>query len=152
MTKLERQLAETFKAARWFRSEGQPSCPGCYDGRDLDPPTPIDGQPGLFRYHCRACDRTFSDLSDTPFRSNRRSILWWAHLLLGGDAQAVTHAKLGASQTRRILAAAPVAGRWAVALAQAGIDVTVLRRAIDQQQRAAGSVPVRQPRGRGARR
>lgn len=148
MTKLERQLAETFKAARWFRTEGHASCPGCYDGQDLAA-LPLAGQPGLCHYHCEACGRRFSDVSDTPLRANKRPLLWWAHLLLGGDAQAVTHAKLGAASTRRILGASPVAGRWALALAQAGIEVTVLRRAIDQQLRAAGTVPSRQPRGHG---
>ncbi|MCS6290387.1 MAG: hypothetical protein H8K10_15635 [Nitrospira sp.] len=152
MTKLERQLAETFRAARWFRAEGRPSCPCCYDGADLDDPQPLEGHPGLYWYHCRVCARTFSDLSDTPMRSGKRALLWWAHLLLGGDAQAVTHAKIGSATMRRHLSISPVAGRWAHALAQSGIEVQTLRAAIDRQQAATGTAPARQPRGKGAKR
>lgn len=152
MTTLERQLAETFRAARWFRTEGRPSCPGCYDGRDLDSPQPLAGHPGLFVYRCQACPRAFSDLSDTPFRSGKRSLLWWAHLLLGGDAQAVTRAKLGAAELRRHLGSSPMAGRWANALCHAGIEVPALRAALDRQLALTGAALARQPRGIGAKR
>lgn len=83
MTKLERQLAETFRAARWSESDGRPVCPGCYDQRSVvaDQP-PRSGQPGLQTYSCRDCHTRWSDVSGTVLTRSSRPLREWAIALL----------------------------------------------------------------------
>lgn len=83
MTKLERQLAETFKAARWAESQGRPICPSCYDHQSVVPDrSPRSGQPGLQTYSCRDCHARWSDVSGTVLTSSSRPLRDWAIALL----------------------------------------------------------------------
>lgn len=86
MTALERQLAKTFRAARWAVTGGVPGCPDCFDGDDLDPPTPDPLTPGLSRYRCTVCQTEFSDVKGTVFQTSKPVLLaLWAYLVLLGD-------------------------------------------------------------------
>ena len=86
MTALDRQLAKTFRAARWSASNGLPICPDCFDGNDLDTPTPDPLTPGLSRYRCTVCKTEFSDVKGTVFQTTKPvSLALWAYLVLLGD-------------------------------------------------------------------
>lgn len=88
MTKLERQLAETFRAARWAESHGRPVCPSCYDGQSVE----IDdqarrGRHGLNYYVCHDCIARFSDISGTVMAGTQRPLRDWAIALLASTGQ-----------------------------------------------------------------
>ena len=82
MTKLERQLAETFKAARWAESEGRPVARAVTTTRAWLPTTPRSGQPGLHTYLCRDCGSRFSDISGTVLARSCVPLRLWAIALL----------------------------------------------------------------------
>lgn len=83
MTKLERQLAETFKAARWAESQGRPVCPSCYDHKSVRADkAPRSGQPGLHTYFCLDCRARLSDVSGTILSHTWRPLRDWALSLL----------------------------------------------------------------------
>lgn len=146
MTTLDRKLADTFRAARWDASAGAPACPGCYDGHDLADPAPLAEFPGLYQYHCHACHKRFSDISDTPLRRRRQPLLWWAHAALDGDVQAVTPKPIATWQVRALLRNSPTMTRWAEQLHALGIDAQPLRQRLEQQLAQAGAQPARQPK------
>ena len=86
MTALDRQLAQTFRAARWAESGGLPVCQDCFDGLDLDQPVPDPLTPGLSRYRCGVCTTEFSDVKGTVFRTVKPvSLALWGYLVLLGD-------------------------------------------------------------------
>jgi hypothetical protein len=83
MTKLERQLAETFLAARWAESHGRPVCPSCYDGQAVEADEQArSGRRGLSTYLCRDCITRFSDTSGTVLAGSQRPLRDWAIALL----------------------------------------------------------------------
>lgn len=89
MTKLERQLAETFRAARWEESHGRPVCPSCYDHQSvIADKQPRSGPPGLSTYFCRDCRTRLSDVSGTILAGTWRPLLEWALTLLMTDIPA----------------------------------------------------------------
>ena len=91
MTALDRQLAKTFRAARWFASSGAPVCPDCFDGLDLEKPVPDPLTPGLSRYRCGVCHTEFSDVKGTVFQTTRPwPLACWAYLVLLGDPGVLT--------------------------------------------------------------
>jgi hypothetical protein len=82
---VDTQLAEHFRAARWADSGGEPSCPKCFDGRDVRQGyRPLKGQPHLRVYHCRCCKYFFSDRIGTPLEHTVCPLAIWAFILLGG--------------------------------------------------------------------
>jgi transposase-like protein len=88
MTALDRTLATTFRAARW--PEGRPVCPSCFDGDDLDKPTPDPYIPELSRYRCLVCHGRFSDVKGTAFRvCVPASLAILAHLVLAQDPRLI---------------------------------------------------------------
>ena len=68
MTALDRTLAQTFRAARWAATNGNPVCPSCFDGADLEKPKPDPFTPELSRYSCTVCRRKFSDVLGTAYQ------------------------------------------------------------------------------------
>lgn len=96
MTKLERQLAETFRAARWEENHGRPVCPSCYDHRSVRPDTRTRSGPvGLHTYACCDCAARFSDISGTVLARSSSPLRTWAIALLmeagRKDWQVVNH-------------------------------------------------------------
>lgn len=97
---LDRTLAQTFRAARWAESNGEPVCPTCFEGDALIvDKAPRLAHPGLKSYRCRDCQARFSDLSGTPLRGSTSSLRDWALALLtlGGQPTALQ----GAGKTAR---------------------------------------------------
>jgi len=83
VTTLDRQLAQTFRAARWIGTLGKPVCPDCFDGDALlVDESPRLGHAGLKSYRCRDCNTRFSDLSGTPLRGSSFSLRDWAIALM----------------------------------------------------------------------
>jgi len=84
---METALAETFRQARWFRTDGQPACSECYDGADLE----LDESPqqrrtiraGCRVYFCRPCGHRFTDCTGTPLAKSHASYRDWAVVVLG---------------------------------------------------------------------
>lgn len=99
MTPIERQLAKTFRAARWAESGGQPVCPDCFEGDALvvDQPARLK-QPGLHSYRCRDCNQRFSDLSGTPLRGSAQSLREWALALLTLNGGPTEVRRIGVTQ------------------------------------------------------
>lgn len=88
MRKLERQLADTFKAARWAESHGRPVCPSCYDGQAVEADDQArSGRRGLSTYLCRDCVTRFADTSGTVLAGSRRPLRDWAIALLAPTGQ-----------------------------------------------------------------
>lgn len=90
MTALDRQLAQTFRAVRWPATQGRPVCPSCFDGADLEPPTPDPCTPELSRYRCLVCHVQFSDVKGTAFKvCVPAPLAILAHLVLGEDPRRI---------------------------------------------------------------
>ena len=133
MTALNRQLATTFRAARWHASHGLPVCPDCFDGLDLEKPVPDPLTPGLSRYRCGVCHTEFSDVKGTVFQTAKPvPLALWAYLVLLGDP-----ARLDGLTSRRIkrcweLSAktklADLALNWREQLEAAGLTTERLRK------------------------
>lgn len=132
MTALDRQLARTFRAARWAESGGQPVCRFCFDGADLRAPEPDRLTLGLQRYHCAVCRLDFSDTAQTCYATLKPvPLALWAYLTLHGDPR-----RLGWSerQVQRCFdLAAKTKGQvlpalWRVALQDANVTAESLRR------------------------
>jgi transposase-like protein len=51
-------------------------CPRC-QGQDVYPWGNYHYRPGLKRYWCHGCRRTFNDLTHTPFAQSKRSLSYW---------------------------------------------------------------------------
>ena len=148
MTKLERQLADTFKAARWAESQGRSICPSCYDHRSVgaDRP-PRSGQPGLDTYYCRDCGTRFSDISGTVLSRSFVPLRVWAIALLM-DQQTHDWRFLGSAtgiapvRLRTIWAkwqqGSRLAPAWTKALADAGLTFDHLLNTDRHTTRSAG--------------
>lgn len=90
MTALDRTLATTFRAARWASTAGNPACPDCFDGADLEKPTPDPFTPELSRYRCTVCCRKFADVKGTVFQVRSPAPLAiLAHLVLVRDPRLI---------------------------------------------------------------
>lgn len=86
MTALDRLLAKTFRAARWESTGGVAGCPDCFDGDDLEQPTPDPMTPGLARYRCKLCYTRFSDVKGTVLETRKPvPLALWAYLVLHGN-------------------------------------------------------------------
>lgn len=141
MTALDRQLAQTFRAARWAATNGNPVCPSCFDGADLEKPTPDPCTPELSRYRCLVCHVKFSDVKGTAFKvCVPAPLAILAHLVLAQDPRVIE----GLSPTevnrywgtierirRSVLAAA-----WRGELERAAITLARLAKQIRAQRRA----------------
>lgn len=85
MTALERQLASTFRAARWAASHGKPVCAKCYDAADVrDGYASIEARGELGRHFCACCKYHFGDATGTPLQHTSRPLALWAFVALGG--------------------------------------------------------------------
>lgn len=141
MTALDRQLAETFRAARWAESGGKPVCPSCFDGVDLKKPVPDPLTPGLARYECTVCHVTFSDVKGTAFYSTKPvPLALWAYLVLHGDPAELQWRE---HELRRCwylaprIKTAPLAAAWREHLEQTSITVERVRRVLIRPPEAA---------------
>lgn len=142
MTTLDRQLAKTFRAARWQASNDLPVCPDCFDGLDLEKPVPDPLTPGLSRYRCGVCRTEFSDVKGTVFQTTHPvPLALWAYLVLLGDP-----GRLAGLTSRRIrrcwdlfakVKLAALALDWRAHLEHAALTAERLRTYLDQQQRSA---------------
>lgn len=131
MTQLERQLAETFKAARWAESHGRPVCPSCYDHKSVRADKqPRSGQPGLHTYFCLDCASRLSDTSGTVLSRSCVPLRLWAIALLMdrqthdwrflGSATGVNPARLRALWAKW-QQGSRLAPAWTKALTEAGL-------------------------------
>jgi hypothetical protein len=141
MTTLDKQLAQTFRAARWGAT-GQPACPSCFDGADLATPTADPLTPGLSRYRCTVCNQDFSDVKDTVFATRKPvPLALWAYVVLLGDPRRIdgfTDREVARCSDLTARAKhAPLWGLWRAELEQAGITVERLRRALARHPEAA---------------
>lgn len=141
MTALDRQLAKTFRWARWQESAGRPVCADCFDGDDLAEPTDDPLTPGLSRYRCTVCHTEFSDTKGTVFVTTKPvELRLWAYLVLCGDPR-----RLGGDdkQVQRCFdLVAKLKGRtlpalWREQLEAAGITTERIRKTFSATRRAA---------------
>lgn len=142
MIALDRQVANTFRATRWVRSEGAPVCPDCFDGLDLEEPVPDPLTPGLSRYRCTVCHVEFSDVKGTVFQTSKPvSLSLWAYLILLGDP-----ARLDGLTSRQVkrcwelsakIKTVPLALDWRAELEASGMTAERIRKHLDRQRRAA---------------
>lgn len=143
MTALHRQLAKTFRAARWEQTDSKPVCSKCFDGEDLVVnKEPIGLALGLCRYHCTVCNFTFSDLTDTIcYTAKPVSLALWAYLILFGDPARLDG--LSQRQLRRCWELADkvkghsLTDAWRTVLKADGITIEKLKRHLDAARRAA---------------
>lgn len=140
MTPLDRQLADTFRRARWGET-AQPTCPSCFDALDLKKPVPDLLTPGLSRYTCKVCHVTFSDVKATAFYSMKPvPLTQWAYLALHGDPRLLGWAEKEIQRCFNLVArlkGAPLAAAWREELHHAGITVERVRRALIRHPEAA---------------
>lgn len=141
MTALDRQLAKTFRWARWQESAGAPVCADCFDGNDLAEPTDDPMTPGLSRYRCTVCHTEFSDTKGTVFVSHKPVTLrLWAYLTLMGDPR-----RLGLDEPSvqrcfflvERLKGRPLPAIWREQLEAAGITTERIRKTFSATRRAA---------------
>jgi hypothetical protein len=142
MTALERQLAKTFRAARWVASNGLPVCPDCFDGLDLEKPVPDPLTPGLARYSCGICRTEFSDVKGTVVQTLKPvRLALWAYLVLLGDPGRLDG--LTSRQVKRCwdlfakIKLSPLALDWRERLEAASITAERLRKYLNAARRAA---------------
>jgi transposase-like protein len=142
MTALDRTLATTFRAARWAATNGNPACPDCFDGADLEKPTPDPFTPELSRYRCTVCCRKFSDVKGTAFKGRSPAPLAILALLVlvpdprqieGLSPQEVLRHWATVERIRR----SAMATAWRGELARAKITPARLAKQITAQRRAA---------------
>ena len=133
-------LAHAWRAARWAESGGAPSCPDCWDGKDVAPhPGVIAANPALRAYRCAACRNYFSDTTDTALDQSRKALTLWAFLVLGGDEKTLPGAykeqwrRLRAMRTRAL--ESPTGQRWREELTKAGVTREQLYQAIVPMRR-----------------
>lgn len=140
MTPLERQLAATFRRARWGET-AQPACPSCFDALDLKKPVPDLLTPGLARYECRVCHVQFSDVKGTVFYSTKPvPLVLWAYLVLHGDPRLLNWPEKEVQRCFDLVAkvkGTPLAAAWREELHQAGLTVERMRRALIRHPEAA---------------
>jgi len=138
---LEKQLAQTFRAARWAESDGKPTCHQCFDGLDLGTPKPDTRVLGLSRYRCRACYVEFSDVTRTPFAVVKPiTITLWAYLVLHGDPRLLNWPERDIQHCFDRVArikGEPLPAAWRTQLDAAKITVARLRRALARRPEAA---------------
>jgi hypothetical protein len=141
MSSLDKQLAQTFRAARWSESGGKPVCPQCFDGEDLQPAVPNPRTPGLSRYHCRVCCFAFTDVNRTVYQSIKPvSIVLWAYLTLHGDPRLLEWSEKETQRCFDLVArikGKTLAAAWREQLEAAGITTDRLRRALIRRPEAA---------------
>lgn len=142
MTALDKQLAQTFRAARWIATGGLPACPSCFDGQDLAKPTADPLTPGLSRYRCTVCNLDFSDVKGTVFHTLKPvPLALWAYVVLLGDPARIvgmTHREIKRCwDLQAKTQAAPLRVLWAEGIEMAGITVERLRRALARHPEAA---------------
>jgi len=142
MTALDRQLAKTFRAARWAPTDGLPVCPDCFDGLDLEKPMIDPLTPGLSRYRCTVCHTEFSDVKGTVFQTMNPVLLaLWAYLVLLGDPGRLDG--LTSRQVKRCwdlfakIKLSPLALDWREQLEAVGIMAERLRKYLNAARRAA---------------
>jgi len=141
MTALDKQLAQTFRAARWAESDGTPVCPDCFDGEDLGTPTPDPLTPGLSRYRCSACRVAFSDVKGTVLVTRKPvPLALWAYLVLLGDPRQLRWRQDEVQRCGELalrIKIAPLVLVWREQLRQAGVTVERVRRALARLPEAA---------------
>lgn len=142
MTALDRQLAKTFRAARWSASNGLPVCPDCFDGIDLEKPGPDPLTPGLARYRCGVCHTEFSDVKGTVFQTSKPWPLdLWAYLVLLGDpgclADRTERTKRRMWELASKIKGLPLTVGWRARLEAENITSERLRKYLDRKQRGA---------------
>jgi hypothetical protein len=141
MTALDKQLARTFRAARWEITEGVPGCPDCFDGDDLEKPTPDLLTPGLSRYRCRVCRVEFSDVKGTVFDTRKPvPLTLWGYLALHGDPRLLLWSEKETQRCFDLVArikSHPLAASWREQLEAAGITTDRLRRVLIRRPEAA---------------
>lgn len=77
----ERLIADALREVWWADSQGQPSCPRCYDGVDVQRSKGTRHvNPEIRVYYCRCCAYTFTDLTRTPFDRTHLPLRLWAQL------------------------------------------------------------------------
>jgi hypothetical protein len=133
MTALERQVGDTFRAARaTAASEGWPSCAKCFDGEDVRPGfTPLRRHPNIRRYYCAVCRYEFSDLTGSPLQGHDRPLLLWAYLLLDGDPRDIAYDRYSSepsvlTRSGSKLAETPLGVAWRAGLTAVGVTAAKL--------------------------
>jgi transposase-like protein len=64
----------SFRALRW--KERSLQCPRC-QSHNVRPWGNYHYRPGVKRYHCKGCERTFNDLTHSLFAQSKRSLAHW---------------------------------------------------------------------------
>lgn len=142
---IDKTLAETFRLARWPKTEGAPVCPRCHDGAHLVPGYRqhrwLKSSPALNSYYCRCCQYPLSDRSGTFLDRSSRPLLVWAYLNLSGvneglfpPGKAHQWKREYLRQMRHRLAGSRLAEAWAARLRQAGITPAQLAPLIQQDK------------------
>lgn len=128
MTALERQLGDTFRAARaQAASDGWPCCARCFDGADVRPGfTPLRRHPNVQKYFCAVCRYEFSDLTGSPLQGHDRPLLLWAFLLLAGDPRDIVWDRYSSevkalTRAGSTLAETSLGQAWRAALSEHGL-------------------------------
>ncbi|MCS6302332.1 MAG: hypothetical protein H8K07_01500 [Nitrospira sp.] len=133
MTALERQVGDTFRAARTAAANSQwPSCARCFDGEDVRAGyTQLRWHPNVRKYYCAVCRYEFSDLTGSPLQGHDRPLLLWAFLLLNGDPRDIVWDRYGSEvnalkRAVATLAEASLGNAWREALGVAGLTTAKL--------------------------
>lgn len=121
---LNETLADTFRLAKWYETEGRPVCPWCFDGEDLRPGfKPLKRNPLLRTYWCRCCDRCFSDLYGTPIENTSVPLHVWVLVVLDvpmtKEQSQFRHNRYG---MRKRIKDSPFIARWKAEMGKTGIQ------------------------------
>ena len=147
MTRLDRQLATSFRMARWPQSGGKPVCPKCFDGEDVkpEPATTRQGRPEVGTYLCQCCITRFTDCSGTGLAHSQRPLRDWAIALFGVNGLPTEYRTTGyrypdfamplriLNRMRAVWLANPDLGRrWRTELESEGVSLIQLMRAFQR--------------------
>lgn len=141
---LDRQLAKTFRAARWVESDGKPVCAKCFDGADVRPGyRSARLRSELASWCCLCCHYHFGDASGTPIARTNRPLVLWAYVALGGTWETLKLSGPGNKWKReelrkmaKRLAGSATIDRWRGEMAREGLTVEQL--AAQLRKRAGG--------------
>lgn len=146
---IDRAVADAWRMVRWHETGGDPICPICFDGADLQRRPADERNPALHRYRCTACDRLVSDVSGTWIDPLKAPLARWAWLLLSDreterqgelpHAPAAMAARIGigwetiaAMRERFLTAPVGLLDCWEAALRANGVTLTRLVSAVER--------------------
>ncbi len=149
MTALDRQLAKTFRAARWAESGGKPACAKCFDADDVRKGyASVEARSELARYFCGCCKYHFGDATGTPLAHTSRPLALWAFVALGGTWERLGLAGVSNKWKRddlrdmaRRVKGSPVICRWIEQLAGAAITIPKLAASLKRRSAGMGGGP-----------